>query len=224
MALFAFSGCATQGVSSLNHRLNVPQKIENEKILDKTYSKVWDDLIKQLSKSFYVIKNIDKESRIIKISFISNNPENYLDCGETTRTYRQGNNFDKYVYNPAESLSYRLAAEKQTHPYFSEYYSIKRNTSLEGISNIIIGKNHDDKNKTNLSINTIYILNVEVSGQSYAQPANGNPFMTEKLPNKKTTILFKTNSPETHIFDYGEKMTCSSKGTLEREILSMAND
>jgi predicted small secreted protein len=223
IVLFAFSGCATQGVSSVNHRVNVPQKVENEKIFDKPYNKVWDELLEKLSNSIYVIKNIDKESRTINLSFISINPENYVDCGETTRTYRQGNNIETYVYNSSASVRYRLAENNQHHPYLAYYYFIKRDNTLEVLSSIYIN-NSNIKDSTILLVDNIYKLKIEFSGQSYAKPYNSNPFMTEKLPNKTSTVFFKTNSPAIHIFDNVEKITCSSNGRLENEIFSLLNE
>lgn len=212
---FTSSGCATQGVSNVNHRLNEPQKVASERMLDKPYNKVWDDLVEKFSDRFYEINAMDKDSKTIQASFHSSNPEYYVDCGETTRTYRHGGDVETYVYNDAESVSYRVADEKQHHPYLSSYKYIKRNTYLDANSFVYIYNN----NKTVISVNTIYKLYVEVSGQSYAKPSNGNPFMTEKLPARTEVVLFETNSPTTHTFGDGEKITCSSKGTLEREIL-----
>ena len=114
-------------------------------------------------------------------------------------------------------MSYRVADEKRQNPYLSSYKFIKRNTYLEGNSVVYIKIN--DNKKTFISINTIYKLYIEVTGQSYAKPSNGNPFMTEKLPAITEVLLFETNSPTTHTFDDGEKITCSSKGKLESEIL-----
>ena len=186
-------------------------------MLDKSYPKVWDDLVEKFSDRFYVINDMDKDLKKIQVSFQSSHPEYYVDCGETTRTYRHEGDIETHVYNDAESVSYRVADEKRQHPYLSSYKFIKRNTYLEGNSVVYIKIN--DNNKTFISINTIYKLYIEVTGQSYAKPSNGNPFMTEKLPAITEVLLFETNSPTTHTFDDGEKITCSSKGKLEREIL-----
>ncbi len=210
-------GCATQGVSKVNHRLNVPQKVASERMLDKPYLKVWDDLVEKLSDRFYVINTMDKDSKKIQVSFHSRNPEYYVDCGETTRTYRHGGDVEIYVYNDAESVSYRVADEKRHHPYLSSYNFIKRNTYLDGNSVVYISNN--DNNATIIKVNTTYKLYIEVSGQSYSKPSNGNPFVTEKLPARTEMVLFETNSPKTHTFGDGGKITCSSKGTLEKEIL-----
>jgi hypothetical protein len=89
IAIF-ITGCATQGVSTYKYTDNAPIQINNELVVSKPQSQVWDILVKELSKSFYVINNIDKESRIINVSFSSNAPSEYVDCGKTHRTYTQG--------------------------------------------------------------------------------------------------------------------------------------
>ena len=219
--LLLSSGCATQGINSVSHKMNVPEKVEYEKIFDKPYSEVLNELVNNLTESAYVIERIGGDSNLINVSFASNYPDKYVDCGETTRTYTQGNDIDTYIYNPAKNVGYRLAAKSQSHPYLRYFYFIKRKTFLQTQSNIYIINNN---NKTKLSVETIYYLDIEVTGQSYAQPSDGNPFKLEKLPSEKTSIVFKTNSPATEIDTDGEKMTCSSKGTLEKQILSMVNN
>jgi hypothetical protein len=73
LSVVAISGCATQGVNTFNFNDAKPAKIDNEIVVSKSQSVVWDILVKQLSKSFYIINNIDKASRIIcKIRSTSN--------------------------------------------------------------------------------------------------------------------------------------------------------
>ena len=219
--LLLSSGCATQGINSVSHKMNVPEKVEYEKIFDKPYSEVLNELVNNLTESAYVIERIGGDSNLINVSFASNYPDKYVDCGETKRTYTQGNDIDTYIYNPAKNVGYRLAAKSQPHRYLRYFYFIKRSTFLQTQSNIyVINYN----NKTKISVEIIYYLDIEVTGQSYAQPSDGNPFKLEKLPSEKNSIVFKTNSPATEIDTDGEKMTCSSKGTLEKQILSMVNN
>jgi len=73
-------GCATQGISTRQYTENVPVQIKNEIVVSKPYTQVWDIMVKEISKSFYVINNIDKESRIINLSFSTNSPTEYVDC------------------------------------------------------------------------------------------------------------------------------------------------
>jgi hypothetical protein len=222
LSIFVLSGCATQGINSVNHKINSPQKVEHEKIFDKPYSEVWEELISELTDNAFILEKIYADANLINVSFSSNNPEKYVDCGETTRTYKQGNDIDTYIYNPAQSIGYRLASKGQPHPYLRYFYYIKINTYLETQSNIYIL--NVDNNRTKLTVEIKYFLYIEVTGQSYAQPSDGNPFTLRKLPSEKTSVVFWTNSPATQISDNGEKMICSSKGTIETRILSLVNN
>jgi hypothetical protein len=79
------SGCATKQVAA--RYVPGPQTtVQNEVIVREPFSKVWDTLVRELAKSFFVINNIEKESRIINVSFFTQTPQDYADCG---RTYRQ---------------------------------------------------------------------------------------------------------------------------------------
>lgn len=82
MAIVFISGCATQGVNSFNYMAPTPVDIKNEVVVQKSYSQVWDGLVKEISKSFYVINNIDKESRIINLSFNTSSPADFVNCGK----------------------------------------------------------------------------------------------------------------------------------------------
>jgi hypothetical protein len=62
-------GCATQGISRHLYYENKPVQVKNEIVVAKPYTQVWDIMVKEIAKSFFVINNIDKESRIINISF-----------------------------------------------------------------------------------------------------------------------------------------------------------
>src|SRR5688500_4758679 len=109
-------GCATQGTSTFNHVQSAAKTIVNEKTVSRPQTLVWDELVRELSKSFYVINNIERESRIINVSFTSNTPGTFVDCGQTTRQYRQGDSVETYNYPVAEKSSYKMATPKQPHP------------------------------------------------------------------------------------------------------------
>src|SRR3972149_9234565 len=106
-------GCATQGTSRILYYENAPAQVKNEIVVSKPYTQVWDIMVKEIAKSFYVINNIDKESRIINLSFSTNSPSEYVDCGKTHRTYTQGDKKEVYDYDVAGSSEYKMASEKQ---------------------------------------------------------------------------------------------------------------
>lgn len=214
------SGCATQGVNTYEHKDPQPIKVKNEIIINKPYGQVWDMLVRDLSKSFYVINNIDKESRIINLSFVSNVPADYVDCGSTHRTYKQGDKLEVFDYVSAETSRYKAATDIQPNKNFSYYYIIDRNTKLEGRSNIYIAPSDNDKNGTIITVNTRYVLDILARGNVFAQHFNGNIQQLERMPESTDSIIFNTNTPGKDN-NKVDPLICYAKGTLEKEILGI---
>ena len=217
------SGCATQGVSTRKYIEDVPTQVKNEIIVPRPYTEVWDVMVKELSKSFFVINNIDKESRIINVSFSTNSPAEYVDCGKAHRTYTQGDKREIYDYDIAGSSEYKIAT-RQFDSCCSYYAVIYREAFLEGRSNIYIAPKEKDNNSTIVTVNTRYILTIKVTGQNFAERWKGGVFPLQiTIPQKTSTWTCNTNQPERHDTGGGESVTCFSKGKLENEILSMIN-
>lgn len=217
---FLVSGCATQGVSTFDYKEPMPVKVKNEITVNKPYSQVWDKLVKELSKSFYVINNIDKESRIINLSFMTNAPVDYIDCGRSSRTYTHNDKTEKYDYDTAGSYKYKLATDVQPNKNFSYYYMLNRDTSLEGRANIYIAPSEKDINSTVITVNTRYIFSLKVTGNVFAEHFGGNIQQGQRMQDYTDTIMFNTNAPGKSS-DNGVTLTCCSKGKLENEILGM---
>ncbi len=217
-------GCATQGVNSQQHERMSVTKVNNELQVPRAQSEVWDTLVKELSKSFYVINNIDKESRIINVSFSSNSPEEYVDCGITHRTYTQGDKNETYDYETAASSQFKAATARQPMKQFAYYVVVRRETSLDGRSNIYVAPSEKDKNSTTITVNTRYVFNLKVRGDIFAQNVAGKIISVNRLPEETSTAMFNTNQPgsfRSHGPAGDEMIMCGSKGKLEAEILGM---
>jgi hypothetical protein len=131
----AAAGCATQGISTFKYV--GPARffeVKNETVVEKPYTQVWDGLVKELSKSFYVINNIDKESRIINLSFSTNSPSEYVDCGKVNRTYSQGGKTEEYNYDVAGPSEFKVATQRQEHPAFVNYIIGSNRTKVRKVS------------------------------------------------------------------------------------------
>lgn len=215
------SGCATQGVNTNQHAEDAITKINNEIVVPKSTSEAWDILVKELSKSFYVINNIDKESRIINISFSTDFPSDYIDCGHTTRTYTRGDKTETYSYDTAASATFKAATPEQPNLNFSYYGLIRRQTSLEGRSNIYVAPDDKDKNSTIVTVNTRYIWTLKFQLRICAENIYGQIVTCDRRPDETDTIMFNTNQTGKSNF-VSDTATCFSKGKLEREILDMA--
>ena len=219
--LILLSGCATQGKSGMQYTDGKQEKVENEVTVDGSSSVLWDKLVGDLAKSFYVINNIDKESRIINVSFNSNSPTEFVDCGQTSRSYSEGENIENYEYDVAGNSSFKVAL-KSTHPKFSLYSQVIRNSSLDGRANIYLAPDTSNSKRTNVSVNARYIVTSKVSQEIYSKHFMHTAYSHAKsVPSQTYTYIFQTNRPSTTDAGGGVKVVCSSKGKLEREILDI---
>src|SRR5438552_15950444 len=75
------SACATAGTQTYNLAPAQSQHVTNEVTVTGASDIVWDRLVAQLSRGFYVINNIDKASRLINVSFYSDSPDDYIEIG-----------------------------------------------------------------------------------------------------------------------------------------------
>ena len=93
ICLITLSGCAT---SSLNYSPpSTSYTIKHSVQINEDFEVVWDRLVKNLASDFFVINNIEKNSRIINVSFSASKPTDFVDCGITTR----------YHHSPVKSTS-----------------------------------------------------------------------------------------------------------------------
>ncbi len=222
VAILAISGCATQGKSTSQYTEGTKVPIANEISVQGSYSVVWDALVRDLAKSFYVINNIDKESRIINVSFSSNKAEDYVDCGRTVRTFVDGDNSDRYEYAVASRSTFKVATSRQEHPAFSNYVDFSREPTLEGRANIYIAPSTSDAARTTISVNTRYVLSIKVRSEGFAKHISGNIQSRGRFPEENYTHTFNTNSSSS-TESGGVNVVCFSKGTIEREILDLLN-
>lgn len=75
--------------------------------------------MKQLAKSFFVVNNIEKESRLINVSFSTETPEKYINCGRTTRTFKLGDEVLTTSYDVAADSSYKFGHGTTANRQFS---------------------------------------------------------------------------------------------------------
>ena len=218
--LLVLSGCATQGISSSSYTDGTKTKITNETTVDGTYSAVWDTLVRDLAKSFYVINNIDKESRIINVSFNSTDADEYVDCGRSERTFAEGDKVERYNYAVAAKSTFKVAAPRQEHPAFANYAVFFREPILEGRANIYIAPVSGDPNRTTITVNTRYVLNIRVKGEAFAKHISGGIQSRGRVPEDTYTYTFNTGTSASKDGGNGVTVTCFSKGKLEAEVLA----
>ncbi len=219
--IFVFVGCAVPGKSTLLYQPPVKAKHNNEVFINRPFSEVWDELVKELAKSFYVINNIDKTSRIINISFSTDTPEEYVDCGITTRTYKKGKEDEIYKYKVAESTSYKFAGKTGAYGQFPIISIMNRKSTLEGRINIYVAP---ENNGTRITVNCTYILNVSTTGSYITQNVVGQTIASGLIPSSNSSVALNTNQGGRANWGTAKErkyVTCHSAGKLEQDILSL---
>jgi len=194
--VLGLSACASQTV---NYSLPSSGKVETEKTVAQDLDTTWSTLVSNLSKSFFVINTIEKDSRIINVSFSSNNPEEYIDCGTATSTV----NGQTTYLNVAQSSTYPTVYQQGIYQYVGR--SVK-STSLEGRFNVFVEELSPEKTK--ISANARYIFSGQIQ-----RFTNQN----QMYENKSGNLTFQSTQAGT-----SEGVTCSSLGKLEKAVLDAA--
>lgn len=197
------AGCAS---SSYSYREPGSYEVSTSREVSVEFEQYWDTYVEALSQSFFVINNISKESRIINVSFSANRPSDYIDCGESTRTWEGGaGGAGRTVYQSADGSRYMVAM-----PGTVVYHTVQRNTSLEGRFNVYMAPQDSG---TLLRVTSRYIWSVAWNAvDPYHRPAGSG----------QDTVAF--SSAETGTIGYGEeRLACRSNGTLESDLLNLAS-
>ena len=178
----------------------IHSQIKTERLIPIAFGEFWDAYVAELSKTFFVINNIEKESRIINVSFSVNTPSEYIDCGYSNHTSTHPSIGKKsFNYKVADS-SYYQTGDRQTGMLVDVY----RSTSLDGRINIFMAPESD---QTLLRVNALYVWSVSVSG------VLGQTGLTVTLSSGKAGEKQSQ----------GEKVQCRSKGVLEKVLLELVD-
>ena len=218
------TGCASLGTSTMTYRAPDPVPVENEIDVERPAGETWDRVVQGLSKSFFVINNIDKESRLINVSFSTTRPQEYITGGSVRREFKEDAEAAVEVteYDPAASSSYSLAGKWGTNQNLPSTMMMSRKCSLEGRVNIFLAPREAG---TRITVNVRYVLSVAVSGKYLSKDAYGNVVGTGEVRPGSASAAFTTNQPNS--FDWGTSMdplvvSFRSTGRLEAEILALA--
>ena len=208
------SGCAIPVKSSVNYIPPVPEEsLENEVTVDASFDDVWQTLITGLSSEFFVITNIEKASGLITLDFSSDQPELYVECGETTRTYGD----ETTTYDPAGDSTYKFDGAANSSGNVAKYH-VQRTTSLSGKINLHVSEMSDG---TRVSVNARYIHTNLVSG-FYNVDTGVSVQGGQRLTPETYTKSFNTNS--TSQSGEPDDYVCCGTGELERLILDIVRE
>ena len=221
LIIISLLGCATYPTSSYVYMPPNEVKYDNEAFVDKPFEVVWDELVEQLSKSFYVINNIEKASRIINVSFSTDTPEEYVDCGISTREYGVKSNMSTYTYKVAETSFYKSASRAGASSQFPVDQNVNRETSLEGRANIFVAP---EGNGTKITINCRYVFSAKATVSYETRNVFGTVIQRGILTPSSTEVVFNTNQEKKTNWGTPSEpffVTCHSTGELEQGILNL---
>lgn len=205
LCMFFLGGCAAQ-TSTVFSQPNIIKK-DNSRVFTATLDAVWESAIKSLSKDFFVLDNIEKQSGIITLSYALDNPEPYIDCGIMTISNKGGfSNTGSISYPYAQKYTELFVADGTPHPK-----PAIRRTKLSGKINIVFSK--IGQNNIEVTVNTRYILDIMLDGMRYV-PLGYTGYMQPY----SVTSNISFNTGETGRHDTGGGM-CLPKNTLEQMIL-----
>lgn len=171
----------------------------NQKVVPKNYSRVWDEYVRELSKDFFVINNISKESRIINVSFSSNNPKQFVDCGKTKWSAT-------HLSIGTRSGEYEVANSSSRFAVIRNILvRVDRKTRLNGRANIYIAPS---RGGTLIRVNIKYALTVRVT----ITAPNGQTRSDQAI------VDFSTSTPSQR--DQNSPQ-CSTNGALEMRLLGL---
>ena len=216
-------GCAGKtATNSIDYVEPIAINVDNQVVVSSNYDQTWSDLVAEMSKSFYVINNIDKESRLINISFsINNNISDFIDCGISNRSFVLGDMNENTTYETADKSVFFTASTVNSAPPNTTYFKVFRSPSLEGRANVYVAPKGD---QTVVSVNTRYIWNVEISSEEYMYMPLYNSYNLVRSKRRDTTNSYEPNSFNTNSVGVGGATTCVATGKFEKEILDIIRE
>lgn len=221
LPIIVLAGCATQGISTAHVTKPNKPAFSYEKTIDRPQGAVWDKLVKNIAQSFFVINNIDKESRIINLSYSSNRPQDYVDCGRTKRTYSDGKATESFEYGVTDNfVTYKVTPASQPDIRFIEVGTIIRNTSLDGRANVYVAP---ENNGTVISVNAKSIVKIRTEGTVVTTNLLGVAVRSGAIPSGNFELTGITKGGTENTLGNSPIITCYSTGKLEQEILNLAN-
>lgn len=224
LSIVVVAGCATKGVSTMDHSEPTPPTFGAEKFVAQPQTVVWDKLVKSMATSFFVINNIDKESRIINLSFSSDKPQDYVDCGKTRRTYFDGKTTETFEYRTTDNIAtYKVASNFQPTPAITQTFLLLRTAKLEGRANVYVAP---EDNGTRITVNTKSAVRIKVDGAAVNVNTFGHEVGRQMLPPQNVELTAVTKGPTQNTLPSAQRVdtiTCYSTGALEKAILDLAN-
>jgi hypothetical protein len=222
LSLF-LAGCAGKtATNSIDYVKPIEITVDNQVVVTSDYDKTWSDLVGEMSKSFYVINNIDKESRLINLSFsITNNISDYVDCGISNRSFMLGDMNENVSYKTADESEYYSSSTANSAPPNTTYFKVFRSPSLEGRANVYVAPKGEG---TLVTVNTRYSWNVKIFFEEYMYMPLYNSYNLVRNKKLDTNNIYKPNSFNTSGIGVSDSTTCVATGKFEQQILDIIRE
>ena len=225
-SILLLTGCETMTVKPSTYSYAEPNGVisfPNSKVANKTFSAAWDELVSNLSSSFFVINNVDKESRLINMSFsTSGDLTKYLDCGETTRDFSFMGESQTYKYNVASKSFSKSVGTWGPYNNLAAIYSTTRTPKLDGRMNVYVAPKNT--NETNIKVNVRYILSVDISSDIVQYNGFGQPMGSQRSDRTSSNWMSFNTGQIGEVTERGQLVKCVPTGELEKEILDLVSN
>jgi len=197
----AAQGCAGRVGYDPPTPVQVPSVVE----IPLARNAVWDAMIAQLGKSWFVINVLDRSSGLLNLTY-RGNPDAHLECGRIT----------SHVKNLAGTRNYDFPAASARQQYevleAGRLLKVDRTVSLEGRVNLVLEAPAARRTRATVSAQYAVTRTVHVETVGGAAPA----------PPRSHTITFMTGEVGTFPSEgNAPTVVCRSSGALERELLDM---
>lgn len=154
--LLALTGCA--GKTTITKEPYKQVEVDNSRILNGSIDEVWHAAITGLSKTFFVLDNIERSSQIITLSFALDDPEPYLDCGIIT-VVTEGGMTGQGTYTFPSTRKYVTLTIADGSPHSKP---ATRTNTLSGRMNLVFTEL--SKNQVKIATNIRFILDGKLEG------------------------------------------------------------
>ena len=193
-----FSGCTSRNFVYKPPETIIP--IENKSTISyTTKDKIWSKLIQGIGANFFVINNMDKQSGFINISYMGD-PEKYVYGGELHYHFSNLRGDWDYIFPAARTMA------QYSTMINGVLCTLTRKLTLDGRINILV--NEIDSTDISITVNTRYILTLNISG---------NDVLGHYLAPYQETFSFDTGRSVTS----AGGTTYYSNGELEQTIIDL---
>ncbi len=180
--------------------------VANVKTVERPRAQVWDAVVPELAKSFFVINNVDRSSGLINVSY-SGNPRSYVDCGrvviENATPQRPRVEFD----GAAPSVTYEAIVPAGL---LVARGTMQRSMALEGRVNLVLEE--DGPTRTRVTANVQYVLSRRLTATGQ-YGGSSQQVDTASFTSRSVGEFASAGSQP--------PLRCRSTGEIERQVLEL---